>query len=125
MKRWYLLLAIPLLAAFVLGARHGHDQLLRQHPLLPMNFDHTNHGSINCVTCHHDFVDRSTSASPSGSRTCVLCHKESPQLAVTIEHDFHQFCESCHLKRLQSFRQAGPVRSCKGCHTPPAMAGAP
>ncbi|WP_374438893.1 cytochrome c3 family protein [Pseudomonas panipatensis] len=118
MKRIDLLLLIPLVAAFALGARSQHAELVRRHPVLPINFDHGNHGSINCVTCHHDFTDQSASASPTGSRTCVLCHKESPALALTLEHDFHQLCENCHLQRLRNFQQAGPVRSCKGCHTP-------
>jgi len=121
MKRWYWLLLIPFLAAFAIGARSGHDRLVSAHPVLPMNFEHSNHGSINCMVCHHDFNDHSPPA-PTGTRTCILCHKETPKLAVTIEHDFHQLCESCHLKNLQEFRQTGPVRSCKACHTPSASA---
>ncbi|WP_339487262.1 cytochrome c3 family protein [Pseudomonas sp. EL_65y_Pfl2_R95] len=114
--RWGLLLTIPLLIVFIFGISLGHDHLARKHPVLPINFEHNNHGSVNCVVCHHDFTDKSAAASATGSRTCVLCHKETPRLAVNIERDFHKLCVSCHLKQLQSFHPSGPVRSCKACH---------
>lgn len=117
--RWGLLLTIPLVIAFAVGIRAGHDNLARQHPVLPINFEHNNHGSVNCVVCHHDFSDKSSAVSATGSRTCVLCHKDTRRLAVNIEHDFHNLCVSCHLQNLQAFHKSGPVRSCKACHTTP------
>lgn len=112
-----LLLLALLLFAFGFAIRAGHDQLALRHPVLPINFEHSNHGSVNCVVCHHDFADKSSAASATGSRTCVLCHKETPALALNIERDFHRLCVSCHLERLQGFHESGPIRSCKACHS--------
>lgn len=120
--RWlYLLASLGLLALLGYGLAQGHAELVRQRPLLPLNFDHGVHGEVNCLTCHHDYADRSP-APPSGDRTCLFCHKKTPALAPRIEEDFHQLCRGCHLERVQAVHAAGPVRACQQCHKPPLLA---
>lgn len=102
---------------YLLYAAHG--QLLRERPLLPINFNHQLHGRVNCLTCHHDYADHAPSP-PTGERSCVLCHKKTPALALRMEQDFHGLCRDCHLKQVQVIHAAGPVRECQRCHAAPA-----
>ncbi|BAN48412.1 cytochrome c3 family protein [Metapseudomonas resinovorans] len=120
MKRLYLLAAVLLVALLAYGLVKGHAELVRERPLLPLNFDHGLHGKVNCITCHHDYADRSPAA-PSGDRTCLFCHKKTPHLALRMERDFHELCRGCHLQKLQALHSAGPVQSCRQCHTPPVL----
>lgn len=120
MKWLYLLAALGLLALLGYGLYEGRASLVRQRPLLPLNFDHGLHGKVNCLTCHHDYADRSPAA-PSGDRTCLLCHKKTPHLALRIEKDFHELCRGCHLEKLQTLHRAGPVHACQQCHSPAAL----
>ncbi|MNO44823.1 Class III cytochrome C family protein [compost metagenome] len=120
--RWVYPLAVPMLVALLgYGLVKGHAALVRERPLLPLNFDHQLHGRINCLTCHHDYADRSPAA-PTGDRACIFCHKRTPALAERIEQDFHQLCRGCHLQKVQSIHAAGPVRACRQCHTAPVLA---
>ncbi|KAB0495299.1 cytochrome c3 family protein [Pseudomonas vancouverensis] len=98
----------------------GHAALVRERPLLPLDFNHQVHGKVSCLTCHHDYADHSPSP-PSGERTCLLCHKKSPALALRIEQDFHALCRDCHLQQVRAFHPAGPVRECQRCHAPPVF----
>lgn len=120
-KVLYWLAGLLLLALLGYGLASGHARLVRERPLLPLNFDHGLHGRINCLDCHHDYADGSPAA-PTGDRTCILCHKKSPRLARRIESDFHELCRDCHLQRLQEANAAGPVRACRQCHAPPVLA---
>lgn len=94
-----------------------HAAQVRQRPLLPLNFDHRIHGSVNCLTCHHDYAQKKT---PGDAPTCILCHKATPALATRIEEDFHQLCRGCHLQHSQTLQAGGPVRSCQQCHVLPS-----
>ncbi|MCY1286305.1 Class III cytochrome C family protein [compost metagenome] len=121
MKWLYLLASLLLLALLGHALSRGHAVLVRERPLLPLNFDHRVHGQVNCLTCHHDYADRSP-AGPAAGRTCILCHKQTPGLAVRIEQDFHRLCRGCHVQKVQAFDAAGPVRACRQCHAPPLLA---
>lgn len=114
MKRTWIGLSVAAVLLLSSGAWFAHEHWQRSRPLMPLAFPHEPHASVNCITCHHDYKEQSPSI--SGNRTCILCHKQSPALAVRIEADFHQFCQSCHLERLQAFHASGPVRSCQACH---------
>jgi len=113
-KRRWIGLCVAATVALSAGVWFAHGHWQRSRPLMPLAFPHEPHASVNCITCHHDYKDQSPSV--SGNRTCILCHKQSPALAVRIEADFHQLCQSCHLRRLQAFHASGPVRSCQACH---------
>lgn len=120
MKRARLLWWLIPLTALGYALFAGHAELVRERPFLPLNFNHQVHGKVNCLTCHHDYADHSPSP-PTGERTCLLCHKMTPALALRIEQDFHTLCRDCHLKQLQMFHAAGPVRECQRCHVPPVF----
>jgi hypothetical protein len=79
-------------------------------PLLPMNFGHADHRSVECTTCHHNFID------DTGSGLCVDCHKTTPELAPLIETHFHHLCRDCHAQLALDVEPSGPLRSCEGCH---------
>ncbi|MBM7062802.1 cytochrome c3 family protein [Pseudomonas sp. UL073] len=124
MKRALLaLLLLGLFAALGYAGFAQHAAQVRQRPLLPLNFDHRPHGSVNCLTCHHDYAQKAQT--PGDAPTCILCHKLTPALATQIEGDFHQLCRGCHLQRNQSLQPSGPLRPCQQCHVlPPPTAGA-
>lgn len=87
----------------------------RQHsvintPLMPIAFDHHDHAAVKCLTCHHNFVDK------TGKDSCYFCHKMKPELALTIQTDFHDFCRGCHLRLRRAGFDSGPVRRCGACH---------
>ncbi|MCY1392817.1 hypothetical protein D9M71_76980 [compost metagenome] len=114
---WRYGLAALIGAGLLATAVHwAHTEQVRKRPLLPINFDHRTHGQVNCLTCHHDYQDKSQAG--AADRTCVLCHKQTPALAVRIEADFHSLCRGCHLQQLQRVKASGPVQACRQCHTP-------
>ncbi|NUT78013.1 cytochrome c3 family protein [Pseudomonas sp. C1C7] len=123
MKRMHLFGVLIATAGLGYLLNAGHGQLLQDRPLLPLNFNHQLHGKVNCLTCHHDYADHAPSP-PTGERSCVLCHKKTPALAQRIEQDFHGLCRDCHLKQVQVFHAAGPVRECQRCHAQP-VSGVP
>ena len=79
-------------------------------PMLPVSFAHIDHKEVNCVDCHHNFVDT------TGSTSCFSCHKDSPAIASSIEAMFHELCRDCHVDRQRDDLAAGPTRDCQGCH---------
>lgn len=101
--------------------------------VVPLAFPHEKHRDVNCVRCHHNYVDH------TGSATCIACHRARPlaspaaipvsvpvsttvstpgAIRVAIEPRFHDFCEGCHAERARQRADAphGPLRSCAGCH---------
>lgn len=101
-------------SGYLLFTLHGAQ--VRQRTLLPLNFAHRDHGSVNCLTCHHDAQENLPA---TRAPTCILCHKLTPVLAERIEGDFHRFCRGCHLQRTRQLEPSGPLRSCRQCHAPP------
>lgn len=98
------------------GALFALWALLGQRPpsqasLLPLTFAHADHQEVNCVDCHHEFVD----ATPRGP--CLECHAEDPAVAHLLETQFHDLCRGCHVERLAAGLAAGPTRACAACHT--------
>ena len=81
-------------------------------PMLPITFAHADHQEVNCVDCHHEFVD----ATPRGP--CFECHKADPTVAHLVEVQFHDLCRGCHVERLAAGLDAGPARACIACHSP-------
>jgi predicted CXXCH cytochrome family protein len=80
--------------------------------VLPVNFPHDKHTTVNCVTCHHNFADQS-----GVTGGCLACHRsDRSDLPQAAEPLFHTFCRSCHVELAQTTQQHGPTRSCSTCH---------
>ncbi|MEM8767890.1 MAG: cytochrome c3 family protein [Pseudomonadota bacterium] len=89
----------------------GQEQARRERPMLPVTFAHTDHRTVNCVTCHHDYID------DSGKGLCFDCHKTDPAVNALVETHFHGLCRSCHLTLQAHGEDGGPTRRCIDCHT--------
>jgi Class III cytochrome C family len=84
-----------------------------QPALLALHFPHEKHTKVACVTCHHNFVDK------TGLGSCLDCHRSKrPDLTASAEATFHTFCRGCHtqLAEADTTDKHGPTRSCSGCH---------
>jgi hypothetical protein len=80
--------------------------------VLPVNFPHDKHTTVNCVTCHHNFADQT-----GVSGGCLDCHRsERNDLPQASEPLFHTFCRSCHVELAETTDIHGPTRSCSSCH---------
>lgn len=81
---------------------------------LPLDFPHSKHGAVNCLTCHHNYADA------TGSALCIQCHRSNrADLKEGIEARFHGFCFDCHRHPAATFTRHGPVSGCVACHQPP------
>lgn len=90
------------------------EPLLRRAERLLLNFPHDKHRAVNCVLCHHNFVDR------SGADSCVSCHRSGrAEILVGAEARFHDFCLGCHRDPPAHLVGHGPVTGCNTCHAPP------
>lgn len=80
--------------------------------LLPVNFPHDKHTTVNCITCHHNFADK------TGVGECLACHRSADRtdLPQASEPLFHSFCRSCHVELAATTDKHGPTRSCAQCH---------
>ena len=79
--------------------------------LLPVYFPHEKHTTVDCVTCHHNFIDK------TGVGSCLECHRSSqPNLTQSAEATFHTFCRTCHADLAQTTDKHGPTRACSTCH---------
>lgn len=117
-----------LVAAIVVGAllallplaRPGTALEMRE-PFVPrtaalvLDFPHDKHRAVNCIECHHNFVDR------TGAASCISCHRSGrADLEVGAEARFHDFCLGCHRDPPAYLTGHGPVTGCSTCHAPPA-----
>lgn len=85
----------------------------RRQPL-PVSFPHEKHTGVNCLVCHHNYVDK------SGPGVCISCHRSQRRdIMVAIEPRFHSFCFGCHRGVNQPFKTHGPVAGCEVCHQGP------
>jgi hypothetical protein len=82
-------------------------------PLLAVHFPHEKHTKVACVTCHHNFVDK------TGLGSCIDCHRSNrADLTASAEATFHVFCRGCHtqLAAAHTGSAHGPTRACAECH---------
>ena len=79
-------------------------------PILPMAFAHADHKTVNCVKCHHNYVDH------TGHEKCMSCHVKRKKLFLVLEAQFHKFCRGCHAKLSEQGKPGGPPRQCLTCH---------
>ena len=97
---------------------HAINQLSPRSMTVPLDFPHAKHVAVNCLTCHHNYVDG------RGMDTCVDCHRSSrTDLKLGVQARFHAFCFECHRHPDPSLKQHGPVSGCSSCHNTPS--GAP
>jgi len=106
--------SIAAVVLLVLPTPTGGSRLLQPATVpsaLHVNFPHENHRTVNCITCHHNFVDR------TGFGSCLDCHR-SPRanLRQSGEATFHVFCRDCHRDLSLQGSKHGPVRECSACH---------
>lgn len=110
--------AVPCVAAalviLLLPIPSPAPMLLRQPiapPRLEVSFPHEKHRNVNCVTCHHNFVDK------TGLGSCLDCHRSArTDLPQSAEATFHRFCRNCHTELAQTTTEHGPTRACSACH---------
>jgi hypothetical protein len=84
-----------------------------QPDLIPVHFPHEKHTQVACVTCHHNFIDK------TGLGSCLDCHRSNrPDLTASAEATFHVFCRGCHTQLAQTHTATphGPTRACSDCH---------
>jgi predicted CXXCH cytochrome family protein len=101
------------LAALLLpgAALRLREPLLGRTGVLLLDFPHDKHREVNCITCHHNFVDA------TGTAACISCHRSSrADLKVGAEARFHDFCFGCHREPPPPLARHGPVTGCAGCH---------
>lgn len=78
---------------------------------IAVTFPHESHISVNCVTCHHNYVDH------TGVMGCIDCHRsERNDLPHSSESTFHTFCRDCHAELARDGQKHGPTRACSKCH---------
>ena len=81
-------------------------------------FPHEKHRTVNCIACHHNFVDN------TGAGSCFDCHRSARHdLPQASEATFHKFCRDCHRDLATEHSKHGPVRECSGCHVEQPAAG--
>lgn len=105
------LIAVPLLIGAVRLVQLGQAELRRDRPMLPVTFAHADHVTVNCVVCHHNFIDQ------TGSGLCFDCHKRESTVSALVETQFHDLCMGCHEARQAAGEDGGPTRQCDACHT--------
>ncbi len=86
-------------------------QLRAERPMLPLTFAHIDHRQVNCVDCHHNFID------DTGQGLCFDCHKTDASVNALMEEQFHGLCRDCHVEKQRLAEDAGPTRYCIECHT--------
>ena len=87
------------------------EPFLRRSAPLVLAFPHDRHRAVNCVVCHHDYLDR------SGEGSCISCHRSSnAAIRVGAEARFHDFCLGCHRDPPAGLTGHGPVTGCDTCH---------
>jgi predicted CXXCH cytochrome family protein len=81
-------------------------------PTLAIHFPHEKHTTVNCVACHHNFLDK------TGIGSCLDCHRSAnTALTQSAEATFHIFCRNCHSQIAQTTTgRHGPTRACSACH---------
>ncbi len=109
-------LLILTVGSFVLLAagyawHHWQNDLRAERPMLPLTFAHLDHQAVNCIACHHNFVD------DTGQGLCFDCHKTDPAVNALMEEQFHSLCRDCHVEKQRLGEDGGPTRRCIDCHT--------
>jgi hypothetical protein len=104
--------AVVLLVLIAPNAKSGLLEPLVAPGAAPaLAFPHEPHRQVNCLLCHHNWVDH------TGTGSCISCHRESPAaLRRSAEATFHVFCRDCHSDESRQGHEHGPTRACSACH---------
>jgi hypothetical protein len=103
--------ALLLVAVAGWGLSQASQRALRESPVDHAGFDHDDHAAYSCVSCHHNFTDR------TGKENCLNCHKRLSVSSTTrIDRVFHRFCVACHVEEWWRTAKPSPFKSCNGCH---------
>ncbi len=78
--------------------------------ILPMTFAHLDHTSVECIDCHHNYVD------DTGGDSCMHCHVTNVEVWPLLEEQFHDLCRGCHEDLAAKGEAGGPPRQCIACH---------
>ena len=110
--RWIALGSVIVLVLILIGGLLSalRNAQIDAAPMLPVNFAHLDHQQVNCIECHHNFVDT------TGDGLCFDCHKRDPDIAAEMETMFHDLCRDCHVERQHDDLDGGPPRACFACH---------
>jgi hypothetical protein len=112
-------IAIVLLGVLIVafGSPLAGEKPVRKHyyeapdVILPMSFAHIDHVAVNCVDCHHNFID------DTGGGLCMTCHVTNQDVWPLLENQFHDLCRGCHAEKAAEGIAGGPPRQCMACHT--------
>ncbi len=75
-----------------------------------MTFAHIDHATVNCIDCHHNYIDA------TGGGLCMNCHMTNADVWPLLENQFHDLCRSCHAEKAALGEDGGPPRRCIACH---------
>lgn len=116
MKVAFIVLVLAGILVVVFGSPVAKERPVRDHyfeaprKILPMNFAHLDHVLVNCVDCHHNYID------DTGGGLCMTCHVTDQQVWPLFEKQFHELCRGCHEDRAALGEVGGPPRQCAACH---------
>jgi len=116
MKSVFALLVAAGLLVVIFGSPAAREAPRKDHyyqapdRILPMTFAHLDHVSVNCVECHHNYVD------DTGGGLCMNCHVTDQRVWPLLAHQFHDLCRGCHAEKAAAGEEGGPPRSCVACH---------
>ena len=114
----WLFVIVLIIGALVVayGSPVAKEKPVRDHyydspePILPMNFAHDDHVPVNCVDCHHNYVD------DTGGGLCMNCHVTNESVWPLLERQYHDLCRGCHEDKAALGEAGGPPRECMACH---------
>lgn len=116
MKVTFVLVVVTTVLIIGFGSPFAGQKAAREHyyqspaPVLPMTFAHMDHVTVNCIDCHHNYVD------DTGDGNCMTCHMTDEELWQDLEKQFHTLCRDCHAEREATGEDGGPPRRCISCH---------
>lgn len=83
----------------------------------PVTFNHTKHGELGCVSCHH--TEKELKAGGTPAKLCFDCHgpeaKDKQLNTYDMIHAKGAMCIDCHKTDAKATAAKAPT-SCKGCH---------
>ena len=85
----------------------------------PVTFNHTKHGELGCVSCHH--TEKELKAGGTPAKLCFDCHGPAPSAdgkqldTYEMIHGKTAMCLACHKTDAKAMAAKAPT-ACKDCH---------